>query len=177
MGRDKAALPVGEVSLLEHLARRLSAAVDEVLVAGGAQRQRILGVRTVTDVYGGLGPLAGMHAGFLEARQPLVWVVACDLPEVEPQLGPLMLGYTTDVDAVVPRPYGEPEGVCAVYRRELAPRIEACLKTGQGSVKQLLTGLRVRYLEAEELRSVDPELRSFHNLNTPADYRAWISSR
>ena len=177
MGRDKAALPVGRVSLLEHLARRLSPVVDEIIVAGGAQTYPIPSVRAVADVYVGRGPLAGMHAGFLGARQPLVWVVACDLPEVEPQLAPLMLGSATDVDAVVPRPYGEPEGVCAIYRRELALPIETLLTAGQQSVKQLLNSIRVRYLEAEELRAVDPELRSFRNLNTPADYRAWISSR
>ena len=177
MGRDKAALPVGEIPLVEHLARRLSPVVDEVIVAGGGHALRGPEVRFVADRFAGMGPLAGMHAGFREARHPLIWVVACDLPDVEPQLGPLMVGMADDFEAVVPRPDSEPEGVCAVYRRALASRIEAMLLACDLSVKQLLATSNVRYLGASELQAVDPELRSFRNLNTPADYEAWIRTR
>src|SRR2546423_4360129 len=36
MGRDKAALPAGDGTLIEHLARRLAPVVDETIIAGGA---------------------------------------------------------------------------------------------------------------------------------------------
>jgi molybdopterin-guanine dinucleotide biosynthesis protein A len=177
MGRDKAALPVGDVPLVEHLARRLSPVVDEIILAGGADPPHLANVRRVSDRFTAMGPLAGMHAGFLEARHHLVWVVGCDLPDVEPALGPLMTGLADDFEAVVPRPDAEPEGVCAVYRRELAPRIEAMLLARERSVKQLLTSSNVRYVLRSELQAVDPELHSFRNLNTPADYEAWIRTR
>jgi molybdopterin-guanine dinucleotide biosynthesis protein A len=176
MGKDKASLAAGEISLVEHLTRRLSPVVDEILVAGGPQRL-LADIRRVPDRFAGMGPLAGMHAGFLEATHPFVWVVACDLPDVEPGLGPLLLSMAGEVDAVVPRPEREPEGVCAVYRRELAARIEALLLAGERSVKRLLATSRVRYVPATELKVVDPELGSFRNLNTPADYKAWIKTR
>ena len=44
---------------------------------------------TVDDRYPGLGPLAGIHAGLLVAQFPLVWVVGCDLPDVDPGLAAL----------------------------------------------------------------------------------------
>lgn len=177
MGRDKAALPVGEIPLVEHLARRLLPVVDEIIVAGGADPPHMADVRRVADRFSGMGPLAGMHAGFLEARHPLVWVVACDLPDVEPQLGPLMVAIADDFEAVVPRPGSEPEGVCAIYRRELASRIEEMLLSRKPSVKHLLATSNVRYLRTSELQAVDPELRSFRNLNTPEDYEAWLRTR
>ena len=176
MGRDKATLPAGEVSLVEHLARRLGPVVDEVIVAAGGT-QSSSRRRSVADRFTGMGPLAGIHAGLLEAGHPLVWVVACDLPDVEPALGPFMAGLAGGVEAVVPRPRGEPEGVCAIYRRELASRIETSLAAGMRSVRALLEISSVRYLEAGELRAIDPELRSFRNLNTPADYDAWVTTR
>lgn len=177
MGRDKANLPAGEVTLVEHLARRLRPVVDEVIVAAGRQREWSPAVRSVADCFAGMGPLAGMHAGLLEAGHQLVWVVACDLPDVEPELGPFMAGLAGGIEAVVPCPSGEPEGVCAIYRRELAPRIEGLLKAGTRSVRELLAISSVRYVDAGELRAVDPELQSFRNLNTPADYDAWIRTR
>ena len=176
MGRDKASLPVGDVRLIEHLVRRLSPVVDETIVAGGSD-PGLSEVQFVMDLLPGMGPLAGMHAGFLQARYDLVWVVACDLPDVEPALGPFMVDLAQDFDAVVPRSNREPQGVCAVYRRELAARIEALLVAREQSVRQLLATSKVRYVGEPELKAVDPHLHSFRNLNTPADYEAWLRTR
>ena len=177
MGRDKAALPAGEGTLIEHLARRLAPVVDETIIAGGSAGRTLAGVTGVDDRYPGLGPLAGIHAGLLAARFPLVWVVGCDLPDVDPGLAALLCGLAGDVDAVVPRVDSEPQGVCAVYDRALAPRIDRLLAAGERRVKMLLAASKVRYVTPEELRAVDPELRSFRNINTPADYRAWITTQ
>jgi molybdopterin-guanine dinucleotide biosynthesis protein A len=177
MGRDKAQLPAGDGTLIDHLARRLAPVVDETLVAGGPESARLAGARRIDDRYQGLGPLAGIHAGLLEARFSRVWVVACDLPDVEPALGELLRGYAAGVDAAVPRLGDDSEGVCAVYDRSLAPRIETFLQTGERRVQDFLGRIAVRYVTPAELRRVDPELRSFRNINTPADYEAWLRTR
>jgi molybdopterin-guanine dinucleotide biosynthesis protein A len=177
MGRDKAGLPAGDGTLVEHLAHRLRPVVDETIVAGGSANLDLVGVRRIDDRHPGLGPLAGMHAGLLAARHSLVWVVACDLPDVEPALGPLMQDLADDCEAVVPLLDGEPEGVCALYRRGLASRIEALLLADERSVRSLLARCAVRYVTALELRAVDPGLSSFRNVNTPADYATWLKTR
>jgi molybdopterin-guanine dinucleotide biosynthesis protein A len=177
MGHDKANLPAGDGTLIGHLARRLAPVVDETIIAGGSVDPPIEGARMVADRQAGLGPLAGMLAGFAAAKQQHVWVVACDLPDIEPALGGLLLARAGDYEAVVPRPDQEPEGVCALYVRELAPRIEALLESGQRSIKSLLDRSTVRYVASDELRGVDPQLRSFRNINTPADYETWLRTR
>ena len=177
MGRDKAALPAGDGTLLEHLARRLAPVVDETIIAGGSGRPNLGGVRRVEDRHAGLGPLAGMHAGFSAARHPHAFVVGCDLPDVEPAIVTLLRELAGDYEAVVPRLDREPEGVCALYARTLAPRIEALLDAGERSIKTLLALSNVRYVAPEELFAVDPELRSFRNINTPADYQAWLKTQ
>jgi molybdopterin-guanine dinucleotide biosynthesis protein A len=177
MGRDKASLPAGDGTLIEHLARRLAPVVDETIIAGGSVHPPFEGVRIVADHRPGLGPLAGMLAGFAVAKERLVWVVGCDLPDVEPALGGLLLALAGDYEAVVPRPDQEPEGVCALYVRELAPRIVALLEAGQRSLKSLLDRSLVHYVGSDELRAVDPQLRSFRNINTAADYEDWLRTQ
>jgi molybdenum cofactor guanylyltransferase len=174
MGHDKATLPAGDGTLIEHLARRLGPVVDETIIAGGSVDPSLEGVRVVADHQPGLGPLAGMLAGLAAANDRHVWVVGCDLPDVEPALGGLLLALAGDHEAVVPRPDQQPEGVCALYVRELAPRIAALLESGERSVKSLLDRSEVRYVASDELRAVDPELRSFRNINTPSDYEDWL---
>ena len=177
MGRDKAALPAGDGTLIEHLARRLAPVVDETIVAGGSGRDAPAGARMVDDRYPGLGPLAGIHAGLLAARHAHVWVVGCDLPDADPGLASLLRGLAGDYDAVVPRLDSEPQGVCALYDRVLASRIEDLLTAGERRVKMLLAASNVRYVTPEELRVVDPQLRSFRNINTPAEYEAWLKAQ
>ena|ERR1700682_219266 len=177
MGRDKAALPAGDGTLIEHLARRLAPVVDETIVAGGSGWGNLPGVRTVDDRYAGLGPLAGIHAGLRAARYRYVWVVGCDLPDADPGMAALLAGLAGDYDAVVPQIDGEPQGVCALYDRALATRIEDLLAAGERRVKMLLAASNVRYVTPDELRVVDPELRSFRNINTPADYQAWLKTQ
>jgi molybdopterin-guanine dinucleotide biosynthesis protein A len=175
MGRDKASLPAGDGTLIEHLARRLAPVVDETIVAGGSGRRSLPGVTMVDDRYPGLGPLAGIHAGLRAARYRHVWVVGCDLPDADPALASMLYGLAGDVDAVVPLIDSEPQGVCAVYDRGLTSRIEGLLAAGERRIKMLLAASNVRYVTPEELRVVDPELRSFRNINTPAEYQAWLT--
>jgi molybdenum cofactor guanylyltransferase len=175
MGRDKAHLPTGSGTLLERIVDRLSPVVAEVIVAGGPPLS-IPAVRWVPDARSGFGPLAGMAAGLAALSGNLAWVVACDLPDVEPGVGELLFDSASDVDAVVPRLDGRPECLCAVYRTSLAARIVTLLDAGERRVTALLDGVRVRYVEAAELRRVDPELRSFRNLNTEDDYQDWVTS-
>jgi molybdopterin-guanine dinucleotide biosynthesis protein A len=177
MGRDKAALPAGDGTLIAHLAHRLAPFVDETIIAGGSVTPNLPDVRLVADRAPGLGPLAGMHAGLLAARHPHVWVVACDLPDVEPAVLMLLRELAATYDGVVPRIGGEPQGVCALYQRNLASRIDALLNAGERSVKSLLAASTIRYVAPDELRAVDPQLRSFRNINTPADYEAWLTTQ
>ena len=177
MGRDKATLSSGTGTLVERIAARLTPVVDEVLVSVAETGAEFDGLRTVVDQVAGMGPLGGMHAGFLEARQPLVWVVACDLPDVEPTLGSLLRERASGVDAAVPQLGGQLEGVCAVYRATVAGTIEERLRQGQRSVQALLDSITVRVVGEDELRLVDPGLRSFRNLNTPDDYADWLTVR
>ncbi|GAC1484922.1 MAG: molybdenum cofactor guanylyltransferase [Candidatus Dormibacteria bacterium] len=177
MGRDKSMLPAGDQSLIERIITRLAPVVDDITIAGRLTHAHLQGVRTVEDEYPDAGPLAGIHAGLLAVGAPYAWVVGCDLPDVEPALGPLMLKAATGFDAVVPRIAAEPQGVCALYDVRLAQLIESRLDSGLRSVAGLFDACSVRYLDEADLRSVDPGLTSFRNLNTPADYDGWIRSQ
>ena len=96
---------------------------------------------------------------------------------LEVELSHVGINLAAGVEAVVPRVGDQPEGVCALYQRSLAPRIEMMLQAGEHRVQDLLARVEVRYVTAAELRRIDPELRSFRNINTPADYETWLSGR
>src|SRR5581483_6661289 len=65
---------------------------------------------------------------------------------------------------------GQAEPMHAVYRRQPCLRaVEAALKRGERRMIAFHGDVRVRYVDEPELRRIDPELRAFFNVNTPAD--------
>lgn len=177
MGRDKAGLPSGGETLLGRIITRLTPVVDEVILAGGPPLSLPSGVRFVADRYRDTGPLAGIHAGLLAAMGDRAMVVACDYPDIGPEIVPFLEARAAGVEAVVPRITGRAQGLCALYRVGVASHAERLINAGERRVNALLEACAVRYLDDVELRGLDPGLRFFRNLNTPADYAEWVRSQ
>jgi molybdopterin-guanine dinucleotide biosynthesis protein A len=87
-----------------------------------------------------------------------------------------MIGLAPGFDAVVPqlrREAGEPtwEPLHALYRRSCARAIAARLAAGDRQVISFLADVRTRPLTPAEVAAIDPQARSFFNINTPDDWR------
>jgi molybdopterin-guanine dinucleotide biosynthesis protein A len=176
MGRDKALLPFPgdhRGTFISHLAAVLSAFCDEVvLVARNAEqaaRCALPGVAVVTDQVPEVGPLMGLYSGLRSIRAAHALVTAVDMPFVQPELIAFLLSCPRDDALLVPVVDEVPQVLLAVYPRSLLPTIETCLRAGERGPRALLKVARVRYIEEAQLRQVDPQLRSFVNVNTPED--------
>jgi molybdopterin-guanine dinucleotide biosynthesis protein A len=64
----------------------------------------------------------------------------------------------------------QPEPLHALYRKSCLPAIEAALNAGRRRAVSFLQDVNVCYLDEGVLRQVDPELRSFRNVNTPQEW-------
>ena len=172
MGRNKALLPLGDRPLIAHIVSVAQSLAEEVLVVTRTpDSYAFLDVPLVTDRYPDVGPLAGVHAALAAASRPWVIVLACDMPFVTPDVLRFLLAHRADVDVVMPRVGGREEPLHAVYRREVClPAVEAAIRRGMRRVISFLPTVRVRYIDDDVLRSVDPALRSFWNANTPEEW-------
>ena len=170
MGRPKALLPVGGVTLVEWVVARLAPGFAHLLVAAREPEQLPGALRShlVRDLHAGAGPLAGVEAALAASPHDTVVAVACDMPAVTPDLVRRLAAEAGGPhDAAVPRVGGRPEPACAAYRRSAAGPIAAALRDGRLRAAGALDDLRVRWLDGE-----DPAL--FANLNTPEDYRRFV---
>ncbi len=171
LGQDKALVEVGGEALLAWVAGRLGQVAAEVLVVGRPNGPPLpVPARFVPDLVPGRAAIGGLYTALSAAACPLVVVAACDMPFIDPRLLRHLLGLAGDgVDAVVPVVRGEPEPLHAVYARACREAAAAQIAAGDLKLARLLGRLRVRYVPEAELRALDPELRSFFNINTPAD--------
>ncbi len=165
MGRAKAWLEVGDTILLRWVADRLAPSFDEVLVsfAEPEQLEQPVPYRVVFDRKAGAGPMAGIEAGLTAAHRDPVFVIACDMTFVTPDIAAMTVAAARTCDAAVPRIDGRAEPACAAYRKSALPIITAALDAGQRRAADILDGMDVTWLE-----DVDPEV--VRSVNTPDEF-------
>ncbi len=168
MGRDKAQLSLGRITLLDRTVRELRTISEEVLVVGRATC--MTDVRSLTDEMPGSGPAGGLITGLRAARLPLCLTVACDHPFLDAEVLLSLAHLIPGFDAVVPRKGADPQPLHAVYRRDTLPAAEDYFSRGGRSLRGLLDGLHVRWVSEAEMTRIDPSGRSLINVNTPEEW-------
>jgi molybdenum cofactor guanylyltransferase len=171
MGRDKALLSWHGRTLLDAIIDTVARIADDALVVGrdggrGLDSQ----ARTMVDDVSGCGPLAGLATGLRAARHEYAVTVSCDLPFLDERVLQYLIGCRAGFDAVVPRVDGHPQMLHAVYHRDVAVAAARLLAVKDLRLESVLTDLRVRWVSEEEIGVIDPEFRSFTNVNYPEDW-------
>ena len=186
MGRDKASLPFGDETLLGRVMRLTAEAVPReqiVLVAAADQQLPTLPweANVVRDRAEDQGPLPALINGLtaLERSVSIAFVTACDAPLLEPKLiERLFESLLPAMDAIIPLEGERLHPLLAVYRRQTAASLQASLDGGRASLQEALRSpaFRLGEVPAEQLRAVDPQLRSLLNCNTPEEYEAALAA-
>ncbi|WP_268904532.1 molybdenum cofactor guanylyltransferase [Dictyobacter aurantiacus] len=180
MGRDKALLPVpGEPALtfVTHLACLLADHCQETLLVARDQYQAQAyqphlpsSIQVFTDQVANVGPLMGLYSGLSAIHTSHALVAAVDMPFLQPALLNFLLSQARSDTVTMPRVAGQEQVLLAIYPRAILPLIEQRLREGRRDPRSLLQLAHVHLLEEGQLRAVDPQLRSFININTPEEF-------
>ena len=131
-------------------------------------------LETVIDEREGQGPLAGIAAGLLRAPGWLL-AVAVDMPHLRGVVLDLLLARAgSGCDAAAFRLGGWPEPLVALWGPACAKVVQRRLAAGQRKVAGALLDpeIRVAWIDEPEVRALDPELRTFCNVNDAGDVAA-----
>lgn len=174
MGEDKALkLFLGE-PLIQRVAKRLRPIADELIVTTNHPEDfAFLGARLIRDLEAGRGALGGLYTAIASAVQPIVAIVACDMPFASAKLievaTRLLIAEETDI--VIPKTEAGYEPFHAVYRRAAClPIVEAALRARQWKATAWLSQAQTRTLTTAEIQAADPRGLAFWNLNTPEEF-------
>lgn len=172
MGRNKAILPQKGVRFIEGIYRTLLELFEEVIVVTNTPEQyAFLPCRKVPDLYPGKGVLAGIHSGLSHSKEPAIFAVACDMPQLNVELIRHLISLSAGVDLVIPSSDSGFEPLHALYRKGCLPSLEELLQDGTNRrVIALMSRVQVREVLPGEITPFDPEFNSFVNINTPEDY-------
>jgi len=127
------------------------------------------GVPMVGDIVKDSGPMGGIVSVFSATGADEIFVAACDMPFIHKAIIKYIIDNRSG-EATVPVVGGEPEPLLAVYSKTAADAMLREREQGQRSLRKMLQTLKVTYLEMENMETLDPEGKSFININTPEDY-------
>jgi molybdopterin-guanine dinucleotide biosynthesis protein A len=171
MGRDKALLPLGDLTMLESVYHVVSRVVRRVVLVGAppfALPPAMNGASVITDYTPGLGPIGGLEALLTHAAGADGLLIACDMPNLNEALLRRLTDTGLDGDAVVPTTLAghgrRRHPCCAAYRASALSVVRAAIAAGGFALHDLLNRLRVQTIDLS-----DDEAKWVENWNRPAD--------
>jgi molybdopterin-guanine dinucleotide biosynthesis protein A len=175
MGRDKASLEWGGVPMARRVAGAVGACVERVRIVLRRDLPNPTELERIDDVHGARAPIVGVHAALRACEASAVLVASCDIPELDPRVVLALLALVPaegGADVVAPRTRSGPEPLLAVYRPRILPAVERRIDEGALALHGLLDALETLFIPEDELRALDPRLRSLRNVNRPSDLPA-----
>lgn len=176
MGRDKAALALGGIPMLERVALAAHGAGMAVIVVGRERPEwwTLEGVRFIDDDAPDTGPLGGI-ATALRVAGAAVLALACDMPLVTTEAIAWLQAEAAKreiCDGLVTQSGSESEPLFAIYMPSCGLLIDELLARGEYSVRRLLDRAAI------DLVGLPPEFASVAtNVNTLADLDAIAKGR
>lgn len=171
MGRDKATLPLpgGTTTLVEHVVGVVGQRCDPIFVmAAPGQPLPPLPADVLRDEVRGLGPLPATGRGLRAAAAAgarLAFVCAVDMPLLTVELIDDLVRRAVQTNAEVVLPWdGRSHYLAAVYRTELADRVDAWVAAGERRMSAFVDA-------CDAQRIVMSNSGPLSNVNTAADLR------
>ena len=169
MKGEKAFLSVSGEKLIEKVARNLEPYFGEIIISARSKEMfDFLHYDVVVDVKPGCGPLMGILSALRFSANPVNFVIACDIPEIDIGFLEEMASFTADYDIAVPTS-GEHrfEPLFAFYNKSVIPVIEDLLEQGLRKINRLFPKCRTKYIPLKNSGW-------YYNLNTVDDYRNYL---
>ncbi len=182
LGQDKRFLELGGRTCLERVLDVFKEIFENILVvADAAEPFKEMKVKVVVDLIPGRAALGGLYTGLHYAPSDRVFAAACDMPGLSPPAIRVVLAHAGDGDIVIPDLDGQLQPMHAVYSKACLPVLQSLVEAQALKIQDLCARpeLRVYRIPKAAFQAVDPDLRSFFNINTPDDLaqaRKWIGT-
>lgn len=169
MKYNKAFAEIGGRSSLQIIMDKFSAIFAEtIIISNNPELYQGMADRIETDVFPGLGPVAGIHSGLYHASCEKVFVLGCDMPFIDMSLVKYMLEQLDNHQAVVPELSGCLQPLAAVYSRQGLQIFTRCLQEDKLKLVRIFEELDTRVLQESELARFGKVDEIFFNVNDAA---------
>lgn len=177
-GKNKLALEYRGRSFLQIIVETLSQVSEDIIVSGeNCENLNVSPCSCFSDDFPLKASIVGIHTALRNAGNPVVLVVAGDLPLVKAEVLHLLIErfFSGGCDAVVPMVGGFLEPLVAVYASRNIAILEENIRANRLKIVDFIRRIKTVTIPEREIRALDPELLSFMNINTRGDYEKLLA--
>ena len=169
-GEDKTMFKYMGRPLIEFVIEAVKPAIPTIaIVADDIGKFEYLGLPCHRDIVPGLGPIGGIYTGLVNSETERAFMVAADMPGLNPDLIRHMAAISEGYDVTVPVVGGLYEPLHAIYSRNCRVPIEKFLKKGNRQIISFFHEVSLRTVTENEINEfIDPR-RVFRNINYQSD--------
>jgi molybdopterin-guanine dinucleotide biosynthesis protein A len=141
-----------------------------LLVTNTPEEYKFLSLPMTNDRYRDSGPLAGIHAALLQISEPRAFVVACDMPNLSPELIRYICNINEqEYDVIIPWLESGQEPLFGIYHKKSLAVIDTYLQQKDCQIIRALEDLQVRRVSEQEILAITENFACFKNINRPED--------
>lgn len=166
----KALIKIGDSTIIERIVSTVQPIVRSIDLIVNDDTLAEMGLPLHFDSAPHAGVLPALLTGLTASKEDYCLVVASDMPFIQLSVVQELFRQCLAADVCIPRVDGQYQPMLAVYRRQACvDAIKLSLAEGNMRMIAFLEYVRTAVPSEDELRVLDPELRSFFNVNEPAD--------
>lgn len=171
----KSQIKIGKETIIQRQVRKLRPFFKGVIYITSPLEKDIplpSGVKVIFDIVPDEGPLMGLLTGLKNASGRGVFLIGCDMPFIKGELVKRILSHAQKgYEIVSPLSEKGPEPLVSFYSRSILPLVERAYESGERKLISLFSEAKTYYLEKSEVKSIDPDMISFFNINKPSDLK------
>ena len=170
-GINKALVTIGQKRVIDYLLDTFRDLCREIIIVTNEptlflDRDALI----VSDLFGMRSSLNGIYSGLFHASASHAFFTACDMPFIKKELiQAICQAADPHIPITIPQTQKGFEPLCAVYGKTCLRPIEDQLTQGIPKIMKFFNRVKVNTIPESLLRTVDPKLESFFNVNTPDD--------
>ncbi|TVQ85640.1 MAG: molybdenum cofactor guanylyltransferase [Bacteroidetes bacterium] len=167
-GSDKALFEYHGKRLVEYSIDNIKLLCGKILLSTNSpEKFDFTGLKAVTDLYPGSGPVGGIHACLQQSNTEHNLIIGCDLPWLDIRLFEFILGCSSGYQVVMPSHNGFKETLASYFHKSCADTLEQALREKRYKILDAIASLNVYFpdIESEDFYSE----KLFSNINYRRD--------
>ncbi|MBU0744174.1 MAG: molybdenum cofactor guanylyltransferase [Gammaproteobacteria bacterium] len=170
---EKGLLEIQGEQLIQRKINQLKPQFEQVILVTNKPDlyEHLADVLLVQDEKKHQGPLFGLYAGLKASPNTINFVSAVDMPYFIPQLVDYFAKFSKDYQTVVAKINNTIQPLFGFYAKSSLEKIAEMLEDSKGkkSVTAVSENTKAKVISETEVRKIDPDLKSFININTEED--------
>lgn len=167
MGTDKGFVKFRGKPLIQHVIDQVKNHFSNIIIVGSNREYAQFGFELYPDLIPDVGPVGGAFTGLKHSGTEWNFLVACDMPFVNPHLIDLNSVHDKNVDAIVPCYKKQPEPFNAYYSIRCASIFEQRIQSGNYKFAKCFQYLNLSIIEVDN--KVNEHTNPFLNINSMID--------